>query len=227
MQQKLTFMKYRNIIATAVISFCTLTSVVAAQNRSTLSPKQKAITEIAALTAKSNLRTLDHVLDAALDSVLTVNEAKEVIVHTYAYCGFPKALRGLQTLVSVLEAREKSGKSIVRGREASPIEDNRSKYERGRQILAEISGVPADAPKPAYAVLSPEVEVFLKEHLFCDLFERDVLTYAERELATVAVIASLGEGVEPMLRSHSGLAKRLGATDAQIEEIVEYAGSSH
>lgn len=227
MQQKLTFMKYRNIIATAVISFCTLTSVVAAQNRSTLSPKQKAITEIASLTAKSNLRTLDNVLDAALDSVLTVNEAKEVIVHTYAYCGFPKALRGLQTLVSVIDAREKEGKPIVRGREASPIEDNRSKYERGRQILAEISGVPADAPKPAYAVLSPEVEVFLKEHLFCDLFERDVLTYAERELATVAVIASLGEGVEPMLRSHSGLAKRLGATDAQIEEIVEYAGSSH
>lgn len=227
MQQKLTFMNYRNIIATAVISICTLTSAVAAQNRSTLSPKQKAITEIAALTAKSNLRTLDHVLDAALDSVLTVNEAKEVIVHTYAYCGFPKALRGLQTLVSVIDAREKAGKSIVRGREASPIEDNRSKYERGRQILSEISGVPADAPKPAYAVLSPEVEVFLKEHLFCDLFERDVLTYAERELATVAVIASLGEGVEPMLRSHSGLAKRLGATDAQIEEIVEYAGSSH
>lgn len=227
MQQKLTFMNYRNIIATAVISVCTLTSAVAAQNRSTLSPKQKAITEIASLTAKSNLRTLDNVLDSALDSVLTVNEAKEVIVHTYAYCGFPKALRGLQTLVSVIDAREKAGKPIVRGREASPIEDNRSKYERGRQILSEISGVPANAPKPPYAVLSPEVEVFLKEHLFCDLFERDVLTYAERELATVAVIASLGEGVEPMLRSHSGLAKRLGATDAQIEEIVEYAGSSH
>ena len=74
--------------------------------------------------------------------------------------------------------------------------------------------------------MSPEVEVFLKEHLFCDLFERDVLTYAERELATVAVIASLGKGVEPMLRSHAGLAKRLGATDAQIEEIVTYARPS-
>lgn len=109
-------MKYRNIIVTALISICTLTSAVAAQNRSTLSPKQQAITEIASLTAKSNLRTLDHVLDAALDSVLTVNEAKEVIVHTYAYCGFPKALRGLQTLVSVIDAREKEGKPVVRGR---------------------------------------------------------------------------------------------------------------
>ena len=36
----------------------------------------------------------------------------------------------------------------------------------------------------------------------------------------IAVIASLGEGMEPMLRSHSALARRLGATDAQIEQIV-------
>lgn len=219
-------MKYRNIITAIFISLCSLSSEVGAQEPSALIPKQKAITEIASLTAKSDLAALDYVLNSALDSVLTINEAKEVIVHTYANCGFPKALRGLQTLVSVIDEREKEGKPVVRGREASPIENSRSKYERGRQILSDISGVPADAPKPPYAVLSPEVEVFLKEHLFCDLFERDVLTYAERELATVAVIASLGEGVEPMLRSHSGLAKRLGATDAQIEEIVTYARPS-
>lgn len=138
---------------------------------------------------------------------MTVNEAKEVIVHTYAYCGFPKALRGLQTLVTVLDDRQAAGKPCSHGREASAITDNRSKYERGRDILSEISGVPADAPKAAYAVLAPEVEVFLKEHLFCALFERDVLTCAERELATVSVIASLGKGVEPMLRSHIGIAK--------------------
>lgn len=219
-------MKYRNFIAAAFISFCAISSIAASHELSSLSPRQKAITEIASLTAKSDLTALYDILDSALDSVLTINEAKEVIVHTYAYCGFPKALRGLQTLVSVIDEREKEGKPVIRGREASPIEDSRSKYERGRQILSDISGVSADAPKPPYAVLSPEVEVFLKEHLFCDLFERDVLTYAERELATVAVIASLGEGVEPMLRSHSGLAKRLGATDAQIEEIVTYARTS-
>lgn len=216
-------MNYRIILTSIFASLCAVSGIAYAQQPSSLSPRQKAITEIASLTAKSDLGTLSTALDAALDSVMTLNEAKEVIVHTYAYCGFPKALRGLQTLVSVIDKREKEGKPVVRGREASLIEESRSKYERGRHILSEISGVPADAPKPPYAVLSPEVEVFLKEHLFCDLFERDVLTYAERELATVAVIASQGEGVEPMLRSHSGLAKRLGATDAQIEEIVSYA----
>lgn len=191
-----------------------------AQRITALSPRQKAIVEIASLTAKTDLPMLRETLDRTLDSIMTLNEVKEVIVHTYAYCGFPKALRGLQTLVGVIDKRKETGKPVIRGKEATPVNDGRSKYERGRQILAEISGVPADAPKPAYAQLSPEVEVFLKEHLFCDLFERDVLTYAERELATVAVIAALGKGVEPMLASHSKIAMRLGATPEQIEETI-------
>lgn len=218
-------MRYRKIIVATLISICALSNTTTAHELSSLSPRQKAITEIASLTAKSKLEKLDKVLDSVLDSTLTVNEAKEVIVHTYAYCGFPKALRGIQTLAGVIDSRKAAGKQLTMGKEASPITDNRSKYERGRHILAEISGIPADAPKPAYAQLSPEVEVFLKEHLFCDLFERDVLTYAERELATLAVIASLGEGVEPMLRSHSAIARRLGLTDSLIEEIVKYASS--
>ena len=204
-----------------IAAICLMCASASAQAQGpTLNARQKAITAIASLTARSELDSLSSVLSAALDSVLTVNEAKEVIVHTYAYCGFPKSLRGLQTLSALLDERKASGITDNYGREASPVTDTRSKYERGRDILAEISGVPADAPKADYAVLSPEIEIFLKEHLFCDLFERDVLTYAERELTTVAVIASLGQGVEPMLRAHIGLAKRLGATDPQIQEIL-------
>lgn len=193
--------------------------------QSQLSLKQKQIVSIASQTAKSDFEALKQTLVNSLDSGLTVNEAKEVMVHSYAYCGFPKALRGLQTLVAILDERKFAGIDDNYGREASAISDADSKYERGRNILSEISGVPADAPKATYAVLAPEVEVFLKEHLFCDLFERDVLTYAERELATVAVIASLGEGVEPMLRSHIGIAKKLGATDAQIDEVLAIASA--
>lgn len=216
-------MTYRHVIAALAMMLSAFYYGIKAEELSSLSPRQKAITEIASLTAKTDLQALTVLLDQVLDSTLTVNEAKEVMVHSYAYCGFPKALRGLQTLVEVIDSRTAAGKPVVMGREASPIDDTRSKYERGRAILSEISGMLSDAPKAPYAVLSPEVEVFLKEHLFCDLFERDVLTYAERELATVAVIASLGKGVEPMLRSHSGIAKRLGASDTQIEEIIIFA----
>ncbi len=219
-------MRLKHFILLLAVTLIGTVQPMTAQELSKLNSRQRSIVEIASLTAKSDFPPLERALNSALDNGMTLNEVKEVIVHTYAYCGFPKALRGLQTLVSVVDQRKASGKTVIPGKTASTVTDSRSKYERGRDILSEISGVSPDAPKPPYALLSPEIEVFLKEHLFCDLFERDVLTYAERELATIAVIGSLGKGVEPMLRSHIGLAKRLGATDAQIDEIVEYAQAS-
>ena len=186
----------------------------------TMNSKRQYIAEVAALTSMGHLDQLRTVLIVGLNSRITVSELKEVMVHSYAYCGFPRALRGLQTLVAVLDERKAKGIRDNQGREASPITDTRSKYERGRDILAEISGTPADAPKANYAVLAPEIEVFLKEHLFAELFERDVLTYAERELATVAIIASLGKGVEPMLKGHMGIALNVGVTPDELRGVL-------
>ena len=182
--------------------------------------KRQHITEVAALTGKGDLDKLKIVLIDGLNDGMAVSELKEVMVHAYAYCGFPRALRGLQTLVAVLDERKAKGIEDDWGRKASPITDTRSKYERGRDILVEISGIPADAPKTDYAILAPEIEVFLKEHLFADLFERDVLTYAERELTTVAVIASLGKGVEPMLKGHMGIALNVGITPDELRSVL-------
>ena len=182
--------------------------------------KRHHITEVAALTGKGDLDKLKIVLIDGLNDGMAVSELKEVMVHAYAYCGFPRALRGLQTLVAVLDERKAKGIEDDWGRKASPITDTRSKYERGRDILVEISGIPADAPKADYAILAPEIEVFLKEHLFADLFERDVLTYAERELTTVAVIASLGKGVEPMLKGHMGIALNVGITPDELRSVL-------
>ncbi len=182
--------------------------------------KRQHITEVAALTGKGDLDKLKTVLIDGLNDGMAVSELKEVMVHAYAYCGFPRALRGLQTLVAVLDERKAKGIEDDWGRKASPITDTRSKYERGRDILVEISGIPADAPKADYAILAPEIEVFLKELLFADLFERDVLTYAERELTTVAVIASLGKGVEPMLKGHMGIALNVGITPDELRSVL-------
>ena len=188
-------MKIESRIRTTLLCIlfgCGIATAQTPKAEQAMNSKRQHIAEVATLTGKGDLYKLKTVLIDGLNDGMTVNELKEIMVHAYAYCGFPRALRGLQTLVAVLDERKAKGIEDSRGREASPITDTRSKYERGRDILAEISGVPGDTPKTDYAVLAPEIEVFLKEHLFADLFERDVLTYAERELATVAVIASLG-----------------------------------
>lgn len=192
---------------------------VSAQTDQGMDKKQQSIVAIASLTGKGELDKLKTALGEGLDTGMTVNDIKEVLVHTYAYCGFPRTLRGLQTFVAVLEEREARGIEDVQGREASPITDTRTKYERGRDILSKISGAPTDAPKANYAVLAPEIEVFLKEHLFADLFERDVLTYAEREIATVSVLAAIG-GVEPMMRSHMNISLHLGVTPDQLHHLL-------
>ncbi len=198
-----------------------ITANAMAQGSDTLTLRQRSIAEIASCTGRGDLENLKPALAAGLDGGLTVNEIRELLVHAYAYCGFPRSLRALQTFITVLDERKAQGIEDTVGRNATPIaDDGRSRYERGRDILAEISGVPADAPKAAYAEFAPVVERFLKEHLFADLFERDVLTYAERELATVSVIAALGESVEPMLRSHTSICRRLGMTEGQLDRVL-------
>lgn len=186
----------------------------------TLNSRQQSIVKIASCTGAGDLESLKPALAAGLDNGLTVNEIREVLVHAYAYCGFPRCLRALQTFIVVLDERKAQGIEDVVGKDASPVKDNRSRYERGRDILAEISGVPADAPKAGYAEFAPVIERFLKEHLFADLFERDVLTYEERELATISVIAALGKSVEPMLRGHLGICRNLGYTQAQLDQAL-------
>lgn len=216
-------MKIKMNIMEALLCILFGCGIAAAQTPKTeqiMNNKRQHIAEVAALTGKGDLDKLKPALAQGLDDGMTVNELKEVMVHAYAYCGFPRALRGLQTLVAVLDERKTQGIKDNWGRESSPVADTRSKYERGRDILMEISGAPADAPKADYAVLAPEIEVFLKEHLFADLFERDVLTYAERELTTVAVIASLGKGVEPMLKGHMGIALNVGITPDELCNVL-------
>lgn len=190
-----------------------------------LSPRQQEIIGIAAYTAKGDLPKLQRVLHAGLDAGLTVNETKEAIVHLYAYCGFPRSIRGLQTLLTVLEERKARGIKDAWGPEASPVADKRSKYERGKEILGKLTGTPQEGPLTGYSAFSPEIDTFLKEHLFADIFERDVLSYADRELVTISVLSSIG-GVEPMLRGHLGISLNVGLTPGQLRQFVQIIEST-
>lgn len=188
----------------------------------TLSDKQKAIVLMAAFTAKGDLEKLKPAIYEALDGGLTINECKEVFLHSYAYCGFPRSIQGLNTLISTLDERKAKGIKDNMGREATPVSDT-NKYVTGWENLAKLRGRSPDGPieKPTsgYGAFSPEIDRFLKEHLFADLFSRDVLTFAERELTTISVLIALGKGVEPMLGSHLALAMKQGIMKNQIEEV--------
>jgi 4-carboxymuconolactone decarboxylase len=187
-----------------------------------LSDEQRSIVQMAAFTAKGDLEKLKVAINKALDAGLTINECKEVFLHAYAYCGFPRSIQGLNTLIATLDERKAKGINDNVGREATPVNDT-NKYETGWKNLAKLGGRSTDGPieKPTsgYGAFSPEIDRFLKEHLFADLFSRDVLTFAERELITISVLIALGKGVEPMLGSHLGLTLKQGVTKNQIEDV--------
>lgn len=207
------------ILMVLTVAIFSKTNAQEQKMENSLNPKQKNIISISTQTAKGDLTSLKGNLNAGLDAGLTVNEIKEVILHTYAYCGFPRSIRGLQTFMTVLDERKAKGINDVLGAEASPITTKGNKYDRGKAVLEDLTGAKETGPKKGYAAFAPAMEVFLKEHLFADIFERDVLTFKERELVTVAVISSIGDA-EPMLRSHLTICLNVGLSPNQLQEFV-------
>lgn len=201
-----------------------ISNTVNAQN-DMLDKKQEKIITISALTAKGDLVKLKPELVGGLEVGLTVNEIKEVLVHLYAYCGFPRSIRGLQTFMAVLDERKAKGINDNQGREASPINEEVSKYERGRNILSELTDTSQPDTLSGYSAFAPTIDTFLKEHLFADIFERDVLTYAQRELVTISVISAIGNA-EPMLKSHLTISLNVGLTPGQLQEFVKVIQST-
>lgn len=206
------------IIAFHLISFISRAQIARKEN-ATLNPKEQSLVTMAVWAAKGNLSKLKTAFKTGLEAGLTVNQVKEVMVHMYAYAGFPRSIRGLQTFMAVLDERKSNGIHDVAGAEASPVKNDSSKYKRGKIILEQLTGIPETGAKTGYAAFAPVIEIFLKEHLFADIFERDVLTFAERELVTISILSSMG-GVEPMLRSHLNICLNIGLTSSQLQQFI-------
>lgn len=196
-----------------------------AQQKTYLSPKEQSIITISALTAKGNLDKLKIALNSGLENGLTINEIKETLVHLYAYCGFPRSIRALQTFMQVLDERKTNGINDKTGNEISPIDETDSKYKRGKKILGELTKAPQPDTLTGYSAFVPIMDTFLKEHLFAAIFERDVLNHVQRELATISVIATIGKA-EPMLRSHLTICLNVGLKPEQLQHFVNIIKSS-
>lgn len=220
--------KVNTIIALLIAIFCFAYNLKAQTNVNTnqgLSQKEQSIVSIAALTAKGDLSKLKTELNTGLEMGLSMNEIKEILVHLYAYCGFPRSIRGLQTFMEVLDERKAKGINDKTGNDISPINEKGRKYERGKKILGVLTKTTQPDTLTGYSAFAPVIDTFLKEHLFANIFERDVLTYSERELVTVSVLSTIG-GVEPMLRSHLNICLNVGLTPEQLQQFVNIIKSS-
>jgi alkylhydroperoxidase/carboxymuconolactone decarboxylase family protein YurZ len=218
-------MKNLKTIGLLVIILCILVpgSRLNAQQMDTqdknLTQTEKSIVTISSLAAKGDLKKLKTALTEGLDNGLTVNQIKEVLVHLYAYCGFPRSIRSLQTFMEVMDERKANGIKDVIGNDVTPITDDMSKYERGKEVLAVLTKTPQTGPLKGYSAFAPAIDTFLKEHLFADIFERDILTYAQRELATISVISTIGDA-DPMLQGHLSISLNVGISPDKLKDFI-------
>lgn len=187
-----------------------------AQSAEALTARQRAIVPIAALTATGDIERLTPSLAAGLDAGLTVAEIKEVLAQMYAYAGFPRSLNGLGAFMAVLDARAARGIRDEPGREAAPYPTDKSRRALGTEIQTQLVGRPVGGGVFAF---SPTIDAFLKDHLFGDIFGRDVLTFQEREIATVAALAAM-RGTEAQLRSHCAVSLNVGVTEAELRGVA-------
>ena len=179
-----------------------------------LTPRQQALSAIAACEAKNDQIALAAALNEGFDNGLTVSEAKEALSQLYAYTGFPRSLNALGTLQAVMADREAKGLKTDSGREADPLPADFDALKQGTQVQTKLSG------QPFNYTFAPQTDYYLKAHLFGDIFARNNLSFADREIVTVSAIACLA-GCEPQLAAHVTGARNLGVKDDELQALPE------
>lgn len=206
----------KHLLFTFIISIVMTTSVQAQH----LTARQLHLGTISALAAQGDMARLQPALKNGLDAGLTINELKEALSHIYAYVGFPRSLNALGVLRQVIETNHnevwQEGKPWMR----PSAWDNASEvYALGVKNQSQMAG-------QAFTYnFCPQIDYYLKSHLFGGIFAGDELSAADRELVTVSALSAI-KGAESQLSSHKAGAVRMGNTIAQVEELCHYLSAN-
>ena len=183
-------------------------------NAAGLTAKENAIVDIGAAVARGEQDKLGAAFKAGFGAGLTLNEAKKLVGQLYAYCGFPRALNAAGTLMKVedeVKPTEGSAADMPRGSLGGKA------LEIGTANQTKLCGGPV---KGALFDFHPQLDEYLKTHLFGDIFARDILDWRTREIVTIAALAARPE-TAPQMKAHIAVGKLNGVTDAQAAAIVQ------
>lgn len=205
---------YKTLVAVALTALVCNPIKAQSNMKNVLNERQQCMVAISCLEAKGDVKALAGAINSGLDAGLTVSQIKEALSQLYAYTGFPRSLNALGTLQSVLDERNSRGINDPEGKDADPLPADYDALKQGTEVQTQLTG------KPFTYDFAPATDYYLKAHLFGDIFSRDNLTHALRELVTVSALSAL-EGCGSQLKSHVSGARNMGLTDAEIHSIPE------
>lgn len=97
------------------------------------------------------------------------------------------------------------------------VDKNLSRYEFGKRVLAEVEQNPNGSILDDVAAFCPDLEKFVIEFGYADVFSRPGLSRIERQLVTISALAAMGNAPN-QLRFHINGALNVGCTPTQIIE---------
>ena len=94
-----------------------------------------------------------------------------------------------------------------------------SRLERGKRALAAIDGETGQNVVAALADIAPDFATYLIEFPFGDIYSRLGLSPRDREIATIAALAAMGNAA-PQLKVHIEAGLNVGLTRDEVTEIL-------
>lgn len=161
-----------------------------------LTVKQREMITCITLAAQQALPQLKAHAGAALNVGVTPEKLREVVYLTAPFIGFPKMLNALSTVNGVFEERgiklplEKQGSVTDASRHETGKAIQDRLYPGG--ISSTMDGMPGDMGK--------DVEGFLTDYFFGEIYSRGALDLKTRELLGYCVLVTIG--AESQLKSH-------------------------
>ncbi len=174
----------------------------------TLAPATRALCAFAAAMTGGRAEAATAALAAARAARAPRRKAEECALMLCLYAGYPSALEGLRVLNRAWPGRAR------RTREGTPARWR----ARGAALCRRVYGPAYARLLPAVRALHPDLAVWMEEHGYGRVLARGGLGVRERELVTVAALASLGW--ERQLVSHVLGALRVGASGAQTRAAL-------
>ena len=161
-----------------------------------LTLKQREMITCITLATMHTLPQLKAHAGAALNVGVTPEELREVMYLTAPFIGFPKMLNAVATVNEVFKER---GISLPLEKQGTVTEETR--HETGKAIQDKLyPGGIASVMEGVPGNMGKDVEQFLTDYFFGDIYSRDALDLQARELLGYCVLTTLE--AESQLHSH-------------------------
>lgn len=173
------------------------------------SDSMRALVRIAAAVAGAPIAFTRRMMAEAI-GVAPVAAVDEVLLQSYLFAGFPRALNAMRVW------REVSGEVAPAVDAADDPDTSAELLLRGEETCRTVYGHKYDALRQAVSRLHPALDAWMVTDGYGKVLSRPGLTLAQRELCIVAACAASEQ--TPQLKSHLRGARNCGAT---LEDLAQ------